>query len=157
MSSARGSRDARRGTTPLVGYAGNLVMTKATNLLYRTRLTDTLTCYKVMRGDIARTLELSCNGFDFDAEITCRLLRDGHRIMELPVTYTARSAAEGKKLGPGAGWSVLRAIARVRFSRRGGVTSPQSASRSSRSRDRRTLPASSRTGSSTSSKVRGNL
>jgi glycosyltransferase involved in cell wall biosynthesis len=154
-----GSRFKRRGrgATPLLGYAGNLVMTKATNLLYRTRLTDTLTCYKVMRGDIARTLELSCNGFDFDAEITCRLLRDGHDILELPVTYNARSTAEGKKLGPGAGWSVLWAILRVRFGPRGRRLAPQSAKRSSRSRDRRTLPASSRTGSSTSSNVRGSL
>jgi glycosyltransferase involved in cell wall biosynthesis len=106
-----------RGATPMVGYTGNYIMTKVTNLLYRVRLTDTLTCYKVMRSEIARSLELTCEGFDFDAEITCRLLRDGHRIMELPVSYRARSTAEGKKLGPAAGWSILRAIIRGRFSR----------------------------------------
>jgi hypothetical protein len=70
---------------------------------------------------------LRCNGFDLDAEITCRLLRGGHRIVELPVTYNARSVDEGKKLSPGVGWSVLRAIVRVRFSpqrRRSASTAP---------------------------------
>jgi hypothetical protein len=104
-----------RGPTPLVGYAGNFGLTWATNILYFTRLTDILTCYKVMHADVARALGLRCNGFDLDAEITCRLLRQGHRIVEVPVTYDPRSVAEGKKLGPGVGWSVLRAIVRTRF------------------------------------------
>jgi glycosyltransferase involved in cell wall biosynthesis len=107
-----------RGDTPLVGYAGNFVLTWAANLLYFSRLTDILTCYKVMRAEVARSLDLRCNGFDLDAEITCRLLRDGHRIVEVPVTYRARGNDEGKKLSPSVGWSVLRAILRVRFGRR---------------------------------------
>lgn len=113
-----------RGTTPLVGYVGNFGLTWATNILYLTRLTDILTCYKVMHADVARSLDLRCDGFDLDAEIACRLLRDGHRIIEVPVTYAPRGVDEGKKLGPGVGWSVLRAIVRTRFSRerRGAVT-----------------------------------
>jgi hypothetical protein len=70
-----------------------------------------------MRADVARSLDLRCNGFDLDAEITCRLLRDGHRIVEMPVTYNPRSVDEGKKLSPGVGWSVLRAIVRTRFAK----------------------------------------
>jgi Glycosyl transferase family 2 len=106
-----------RGTTPFVGYAGNFGLTWAANILYFTRLTDILTCYKVMRASVARSLELRCNGFDLDAEITCRLLRDGHRIVEVPVTYNPRSVDEGKKLSPDVGWSVLRAIVRTRFAK----------------------------------------
>lgn len=106
-----------RGGAPFIGYAGNLALTWAANALFLTRLTDILTCYKVMRANVARSLDLRCNGFDLDAEITCRLLRDGHRIVEVPVTYNARSVDDGKKLSPGVGWSVLRAIVRVRFSR----------------------------------------
>jgi glycosyltransferase involved in cell wall biosynthesis len=106
-----------RGTTPLVGYTGNFLLTWAANALYLTRLTDILTCYKVMHAEVARSLDLRCNGFDLDAEITCRLLRDGHRILEVPVTYAPRGVDDGKKLSPGVGWSVLRAIVRVRFSR----------------------------------------
>jgi len=107
-----------RGATPLVGYTGNFGLTWATNILYGARLTDILTCYKVMLAEVARSLDLRCNGFDLDAEITCRLLRDGHRIVEVPVTYDPRGFDEGKKLGPAVGWSVLRAILRVRMSRR---------------------------------------
>jgi len=106
-----------RGATPWVGWIGNTALTQTVNILYRARLTDILTCYKVMRAGVARSLDLRCNGFDLDAEITCRLLRAGQRIIEVPVTYTARGADEGKKLSPGVGWSVLRAILRVRFSR----------------------------------------
>lgn len=107
-----------RGETPLVGYAGNLGLTQAANALFWTRLTDILTCYKVMRTEIAQVLDLRCDGFDLDAEITCRLLRDGYRIIEVPVSYAPRAADQGKKLSPSAGWSVLRAIVRTRFSRR---------------------------------------
>lgn len=106
-----------RGRTPWVGYAGNFGLTWAANVLYLARLTDILTCYKVMHAGVARSLDLRCNGFDLDAEIACRLLRGGHRIVEVPVTYEPRGVDEGKKLSPSVGWSVLRAIVRVRFSR----------------------------------------
>jgi dolichol-phosphate mannosyltransferase len=106
-----------RGATPLTGYAGNFFLTWAVNLLYLRRLTDILTCYKVMTRDVARSLDLRCNGFDLDAEIACRLLRAGERIIEVPVTYEPRGVDDGKKLSPSVGWSVLRAIVRVRFSR----------------------------------------
>ena len=106
-----------RGPSPLVGYVGNMVLTWTANILFFKHLTDILTCYKVMRTEVADALELRCDGFDIDAEITCRLLRDGHRIVEVPVTYEPRTVEEGKKLTPGVGWSVLRTIARVRFSR----------------------------------------
>lgn len=107
-----------RGGTPLVGYAGNFGLTMAVNALFLARLTDILTCYKVLRVEVARALDLRCDGFDLDAEITCRLLRDGYEIIEVPVTYTPRGVDEGKKLSPAVGWSVLRAIVRTRLSRR---------------------------------------
>lgn len=114
-----GSRFKRRGRgdAPLVGYAGNLLLTWAADVLYFKRLTDILTCYKVMHAEVARSLDLRCDGFDLDAEIACRLMRDGHLIVEVPVTYAPRGADEGKKLSPGVGWSVLRAIVRVRLTR----------------------------------------
>ena len=112
----------RRGRTPLVGYAGNMLLTGAANALFLSSLTDILTGYKVLHAEVARALDLRCNGFDLDAEITCRLLRAGHRIVEVPVAYAPRGADEGKKLSPSVGWSVLRAIVRVRFSRRGVMT-----------------------------------
>jgi glycosyltransferase involved in cell wall biosynthesis len=132
-----------RGRTPWTGYIGNFALTWATNILYITHLTDILTCYKVLRSDVARSLDLRCNGFDLDAEITCRLLRDGHKIVEVPVSYEPRGIEEGKKLSPAVGWSVLRAIVRVRFSRRTRVpraehaaASPVTSSTARRSDDR---------------------
>jgi glycosyltransferase involved in cell wall biosynthesis len=106
-----------RGATPLTGYAGNFLLTTAANVLYGARLTDLLTCYKVLRAELARSLDLRCNGFDLDAEIPCKLLRAGHRIIEVPVTYAPRGIEEGKKLGAAAGWSVLREIVRTRMAR----------------------------------------
>jgi glycosyltransferase involved in cell wall biosynthesis len=106
-----------RGDTRFMSYAGNKLLTWSADVLFLTHLTDILTCYKVLRADVARSLDLRCDGFDIDSEITCRLLRDGHRIVELPVRYEPRTVDEGKKLTSGAGWSVLRAILRVRLSR----------------------------------------
>ncbi len=110
-----------RGPTPLVGYAGNRALTWAADLLFFARLTDILTGYKVLRADLARSLDLRCNGFDLDAEIACRALRAGEKIVEVPVSYAPRGVEEGKKLSPGVGWSVLRAIVRVRFARNAGA------------------------------------
>jgi glycosyltransferase involved in cell wall biosynthesis len=107
-----------RGPAPLVGYLGNLGLTWTANVLYLRHLTDILTCYKVMRADLVERLDLRCDGFDIDAEITCRLLRQGVRIIEVPVTFQPRGVEEGKKLTPGVGWSVLRTIVRVRCTRR---------------------------------------
>ncbi len=125
-------KERGRGATPLVGYAGNFGLTWAANILYFTRLTDILTCYKVMHGDVARALDLRCNGFDLDAEITCRLLRDGHKIVEVPVTYEPRDSHQGKKLSPGVGWSVLRAIVGTRLAPVHRRSAPTAASPSAR-------------------------
>ncbi|MCJ7670733.1 MAG: glycosyltransferase family 2 protein [Acidimicrobiia bacterium] len=107
-----------RGTAPLVNYVGNLALTWTANVLYMKRLTDILTCYKVMRAELVPGLALGCDGFDIDGEITSRLLRDHQRIVEVPITYDPRGVDEGKKLGRRAGWSVLVAIIRVRVGRR---------------------------------------
>ncbi len=106
-----------KGPAPLVGYVGNKGLTWTANLLYGKHLTDILTCYKVMRAEVLRDLVLRCDGFDIDAEITCALLRAGHRIVEVPVTFEPRGVEDGKKLTPGVGWGVLRAIVRIRWSR----------------------------------------
>jgi dolichol-phosphate mannosyltransferase len=110
-------KDRGRGETPLLSYAGNKLLTWSANVLFFTRLTDILTCYKVLRSDVAKELNLQCDGFDFDAEVPCRLLRHGHQILEIPVAYNPRSIDEGKKLTTRVGWSVLRAILHIRFSR----------------------------------------
>ena len=88
-------RPARRGSR----VAANRFLTGLTNVLYGSRLTDMETCYKVMRTEVARALELEANRFDIEPEITAKLLRAGHRIVERPVRFEPRSRAQGKKIG----------------------------------------------------------
>ncbi len=90
---------AGRPPAPWVSIAANRALTGTTNLLFGGRLTDMETCYKIMRVEVARSLKLDANRFDIEPQITARLLRGGHRIHELPVTFEARSRAQGKKIG----------------------------------------------------------
>ena len=111
-----GSRFARgRGNTPFGSFMGNKIITWVTNLLFFSRLTDIATAYKVIRKDILDTMNLSCNGFDFDAEVTNKLLRSGVRIQEVPVAYSPRDHEAGKKLHWSTGFRVLLAILRNRL------------------------------------------
>jgi len=83
---------------PRMTIAGNRMLTAATNVLYGSAITDMETCYKIMRADIAHSLNLTANRFDIEPQITARLLRRGHHIHELPVRFAPRSRAEGKKI-----------------------------------------------------------
>jgi glycosyltransferase involved in cell wall biosynthesis len=83
---------------PLITRIGNRALTWMTNVLFGQSLTDMETCYKIIRGDIARSLELKADRFDIEPEITAALLRRGHKIVELPVTFSPRSRAAGKKM-----------------------------------------------------------
>jgi len=106
---------AGRPPAPWVTIAANRVLTGATNLLFGGVLTDMETCYKVMRADVARSLTLDANRFDIEPQITARLLRRGHRIHELPVTFDPRSRAQGKKIGWRDGVRALQVLVAERF------------------------------------------
>jgi glycosyltransferase involved in cell wall biosynthesis len=90
---------AGRPPAPLISVLANQALTAATNLLYGARITDMETGYKIMAGDVARSLSLEANRFDIEPEITAKLLKGGHTILELPVKFEPRSRAEGKKIG----------------------------------------------------------
>jgi glycosyltransferase involved in cell wall biosynthesis len=95
-----GSRFLNRGVAaPALTIVANRFLTGLTNLLYGSALTDMETCYKVMRTDVARALQLEANRFEIEPEITAKLLRAGHRIVERPVRFEPRSRAQGKKIG----------------------------------------------------------
>lgn len=70
--------------------AGNRVLTRMTNLLYGADLHDMETCYKLIPADLFRSLEIECNRFDMEPEITAKLLRRGCRIHEVPIAYRPR-------------------------------------------------------------------
>jgi glycosyltransferase involved in cell wall biosynthesis len=106
---------AGRPPAPWITIAANRALTGATNLLFGGSLTDMETCYKIMRADVARSLKLDANRFDIEPQITARLLRAGHRIHELPVTFDPRSRAQGKKIGWRDGVRAVQVLFAERF------------------------------------------
>lgn len=94
---------------------GNKGVTLAANLLFNSYLSDIMTCHKVMRTEIFRSLQLKSRGFDIEPEITGKLLAGGHRIYEVPVRYRARGREEGKKLTAIDGLRVLRTLLECRL------------------------------------------
>jgi glycosyltransferase involved in cell wall biosynthesis len=100
---------------PRMTIAGNRMLTAATNVLYGSAITDMETCYKIMRADVARSLNLTASRFDIEPQITARLLRGGHRIQELPVRFAPRSRAEGKKIKWRDGVRALQVLLNERF------------------------------------------
>lgn len=81
----------------------NRFLARLTNLLYRSHLTDMETAYKAFRADVVKGLRLECRRFEFEPEVTAKLLNAGTRIVEVPVSYRPRTALEGKKIGWGDG------------------------------------------------------
>jgi len=76
----------------------NRVLTFMTNVLFGGRLTDMETAYKAMRRDVLASIRLRCVSFDFEPEITAKLLMAGYAIAEIPIAYRPRRADEGKKI-----------------------------------------------------------
>jgi len=94
---------------------GNQFLTWATNLLYGTRLRDMETCYKMITMPIAQTLDLQANRFDMEPEITAKIVRAGHTIHQVPISYQPRVI---RKLSPWRdGWPALWTLIKYRFFR----------------------------------------
>jgi glycosyltransferase involved in cell wall biosynthesis len=91
---------------------GNRMLTTFSNMCTNLNLTDMETCYKAVRGDLARSLPLTSDRFGFEPEITARLARRDARIYEVPISYAGRTYAEGKKInwrdGVAAFWHILK-------------------------------------------------
>jgi glycosyltransferase involved in cell wall biosynthesis len=79
-------------------YLGNRIVTLLTNILYNTMLTDMETCYKVMRAEIVKGMNLQSNGFGIEPEMTAKIFKGGHRVYEIPITYDGRGYDQGKKI-----------------------------------------------------------
>lgn len=79
-------------------YIGNLFLTMLTNLLYGAKITDMETGYKVFERDVIKNMKLKANRFDFEPEITAKILKKGCMIYEVPVSFHGRKFREGKKI-----------------------------------------------------------
>jgi glycosyltransferase involved in cell wall biosynthesis len=89
---------------------GNWVLTTLSNMMTNLNLTDMETCYKAIRGDLARSLPLESDRFGFEPEVTARLAQAHARIFEVPISYSGRTYAEGKKIGWRDGVAAIRHI-----------------------------------------------
>ncbi|HMC54407.1 MAG TPA: glycosyltransferase family 2 protein [Gemmatimonadaceae bacterium] len=93
---------------------GNKLLTMVSNMFTNLNLTDMETCYKAMRGELARSIQprLRSERFGFEPEITARLAKAGARIFEVPISYSGRTYAEGKKInwkdGVAAFWHIVK-------------------------------------------------
>jgi glycosyltransferase involved in cell wall biosynthesis len=96
-------------------YVGNRFLTTFSNMLSNLNLTDMETCYKVFRRDILKKIELKSPRFGFEPEITVKLAKLRCRIYEVPISYSGRDYAEGKKIGWKDGLAALFHLIRFRF------------------------------------------
>jgi len=90
----------------------NRSLTLATNLLYNSILSDMETCYKVFRREVVQGMLIRSRRFDFEPEITAKVLKQGIRIYEVPISYNGREWDEGKKIkwtdAPIALWTLFK-------------------------------------------------
>jgi glycosyltransferase involved in cell wall biosynthesis len=96
-------------------YLGNRFLSMVTNVLYNNMLTDMETGYKAFRAPIIKSIKIRSNRFDFEPEITAKVLKRGYRIYEAPIYYAGRDYAEGKKITWRDGFAALWALLRFRF------------------------------------------
>ena len=113
-----GSRlaDSRNnGSFLLLSYLANITLSAMTRILYRVHLTDMETCYKAFRAEIIKPITIESNRFDFEPEITAKILKQKIRYMEMPISYNARTSAEGKKITWKDGLQAIWTLIKYRF------------------------------------------
>lgn len=96
-------------------YFGNKVLTLVTNVFFGVMLTDMETCYKLMPGEFIRSIDIKSPRFDFEPEITAKILKAGLKIKEVPISYKGRSHSEGKKITWRDGIAALYTLVKYRF------------------------------------------
>jgi len=106
----------RKNMLPL-HWAGNRLLSLVTNVLYSSTLSDMETCYKVFDRRVIEGITIVSNRFDFEPEITAKVLRRGFRIYEVPISYAGREFDEGKKITWKDGFGALRALIKFRLTK----------------------------------------
>lgn len=96
-------------------YIGNILIVRITNALYRHSATDYEGCLKAFSKSIVDDMPIEANGFEYDNELICKLLRRGHRVVEVPIKYRPRTYEEGKKIKWQDGVRMIWTIVKWRF------------------------------------------
>ena len=99
----------------LLHWVGNRFLSLVTNVLYSSTLSDMETCYKLFDRRVLEGMALVSDRFDFEPEITAKVLRRGYRIYEVPISYAGREVDEGKKITWRDGFGAVRALVKFRF------------------------------------------
>ncbi len=94
---------------------GNKFLSLATDLLYNTTISDMETCYKLVKTEILKEIPLKSRRFEFEPEVTAKLLKRKIRIFEVPISYAGREYDEGKKITWRDGFSALWTLLKYRF------------------------------------------
>lgn len=96
-------------------YVGNRLLSLTTNILYNTTLSDMETGYKLFTKEVLNGLKIKAKRFEFEPEITAKVLKKGIRIYEVPISYTGREFSEGKKISWKDGFIALWTLIKYRF------------------------------------------
>jgi glycosyltransferase involved in cell wall biosynthesis len=97
-------------------YVGNKMLTFITNVLYNSIISDMETCYKVFRADVIKNIQIKSNRFDFEPEVTAKVLKRKHKLYEVPISYYyGRDHSEGKKITWRDGFAAIWALIKYRF------------------------------------------
>ncbi len=96
-------------------WIGNRFLSLLTNVLYNTTLSDMETCYKLFDRELIDSIDLRSERFDFEPEITAKILRRGIRIYEVPISYSGREFDEGKKITWRDGVVAVKTLVKYRF------------------------------------------
>ncbi len=93
----------------------NKFLTLLTNVLYGAEITDMETCYKAFKREFIQNITIRANRFDFEPEITAKILKKGARIKEVPINYIARGHNDGKKINWKDGIHAIITLIKYRF------------------------------------------
>lgn len=96
-------------------WVGNRFLTLITNIFYNTTLSDMETCYKLFRREVLKGIRIRSDRFNFEPEITAKILRKGIKIYEVPISYAGREYHKGKKITWKDGFSALWTLVKYRF------------------------------------------
>ena len=99
----------------LPNLVANKLLAWSATLLFGKRITDEATCYKVFRSDVLSSFDLECERFEFCPEVTAKALRRGYRLVEVPISYRARTVEAGKKIRATDGLEAIWTLLRFRF------------------------------------------
>ena len=99
----------------LMNLLGNKFLSLLTNILYGSALTDMETCYKAFKSEFIKGIKIKSNRFDFEPEITAKVLKRGARLVEVPISYNGRVFSEGKKITWVDGIHAVKALIKFRF------------------------------------------